>query len=113
MTFLRVDDVTFCPAHLPVLVPRAAPDTPAGRSHVWTRRTGRPAGQDIAHERREVNTVAGKEKSKSKMEQAKGKAKEAAGRAVGNERMTAEGRAEQSKGDARQAKEKGKDVFRH
>nr|WP_167307327.1 MULTISPECIES: CsbD family protein [Streptomyces] len=47
------------------------------------------------------------------MEQAKGKAKEAAGRAVGNERMTAEGRAEQSKGDARQAKEKGKDVFRH
>ncbi|MEV6689840.1 CsbD family protein, partial [Streptomyces sp. NPDC051130] len=29
----------------------------------------------------------------------------AAGRAVGNERLTAEGRAEQAKGDARQAKE--------
>ncbi|WP_407699470.1 CsbD family protein [Streptomyces chromofuscus] len=47
------------------------------------------------------------------MEQAKGKAKEAAGRAVGNERMTAEGRMEQSKGDARQAKEKTKDTFKH
>ncbi|MET9256343.1 CsbD family protein [Streptomyces sp. NPDC048182] len=57
--------------------------------------------------------MAGDEKTKAKMEQAKGKAKEAAGRAVGNERMTAEGRAEQSKGDVRQAKEKGKDAFKH
>ncbi|MFE5394143.1 CsbD family protein [Streptomyces sp. NPDC056568] len=57
--------------------------------------------------------MAGNQKSKAKMEQTKGKAKEAVGRAVGNERMTAEGRAEQSKGDARQAKEKGKDAFRH
>ncbi|GAA5704761.1 hypothetical protein Save01_05607 [Streptomyces avermitilis] len=47
------------------------------------------------------------------MEQAKGKAKAAAGRAVGNERMAAEGQAEKSKGDARQAKEKTKDVFKH
>lgn len=47
------------------------------------------------------------------MEQAKGKAKEAAGRTVGNERMAAEGQAEKSKGDARQAKEKTKDVFKH
>ncbi|MEU8943521.1 CsbD family protein, partial [Streptomyces goshikiensis] len=29
------------------------------------------------------------------------------------ERLTAEGRAEQAKGDARQAKEKAKDVFKH
>ncbi|MCW5249695.1 MULTISPECIES: CsbD family protein [unclassified Streptomyces] len=57
--------------------------------------------------------MAGSEKSKSRMEQAKGKAKEAVGRAVGNERMTAEGRADQAKGDVRQAKEKGKDAFRH
>ncbi|MFF7334891.1 CsbD family protein [Streptomyces sp. NPDC090306] len=53
------------------------------------------------------------EKAKAKGEQAKGKVKEATGRAVGNERMTAEGRADQVKGDARQAKEKGKDAFRH
>ncbi|GGS94782.1 UPF0337 protein [Streptomyces violaceus] len=57
--------------------------------------------------------VAGEQKSKAKAEQAKGKAKETIGRAVGNERLTAEGRAEQSKGDARQAKEKTKDVFKH
>jgi uncharacterized protein YjbJ (UPF0337 family) len=58
-------------------------------------------------------TVAEEQKAKAKTEQAKGKAKETVGRAVGNERLTAEGRAEQSKGDARQAKEKTKDVFKH
>ncbi|MEV8596017.1 CsbD family protein [Streptomyces sp. NPDC052013] len=57
--------------------------------------------------------MAGEQKAKAKAEQAKGKLKEAAGRAVGNERLEAEGRAGQSKGDARQAKEKTKDVFKH
>ncbi|MFI6001960.1 CsbD family protein [Streptomyces sp. NPDC051366] len=52
------------------------------------------------------------QKSRAKAEQAKGKLKETAGRAVGNERLTAEGRAEKTKGDARQAKEKIKDVFK-
>ncbi|WP_078632179.1 CsbD family protein [Streptomyces resistomycificus] len=56
--------------------------------------------------------MSGNQKSKGKMEQAKGKAKETVGRVLGNERMTAEGRTEQSKGDARQAKEKMKDVFK-
>ncbi|MFJ6483642.1 MULTISPECIES: CsbD family protein [unclassified Streptomyces] len=56
--------------------------------------------------------MSDKEKSRSKVEQAKGKLKETAGRAVGNERLTAEGRAEKAKGDARQAKEKMKDVFK-
>ncbi|MBT2526294.1 CsbD family protein [Streptomyces sp. ISL-99] len=53
------------------------------------------------------------EKAEAKVEQAKGKTKEVAGGAVGNESMEAEGRAEQAKGDARQAKEKIKDVFKH
>ncbi|MFF9216836.1 CsbD family protein [Streptomyces viridosporus] len=57
--------------------------------------------------------MAEDQKAKAKTEQVKGKAKEAAGRVLGNERLEAEGRAEQSKGDARQAKEKTKDVFRH
>ncbi|MFF7856258.1 CsbD family protein [Streptomyces sp. NPDC007904] len=57
--------------------------------------------------------MAGEQKAKAKVEQAEGKAKEAAGRALGNERLEGEGRAEQSKGDARTAKEKAKDVFRH
>ncbi|MER5463282.1 CsbD family protein [Streptomyces sp. NPDC002668] len=56
--------------------------------------------------------MAADEKAKAKAEQVKGKSKETVGRTVGNERMTAEGRADQTKGDARQAKEKIKDVFR-
>ncbi|RPK88373.1 MULTISPECIES: CsbD family protein [Streptomyces] len=51
------------------------------------------------------------EKAQAKTEQTKGKIKEAAGRTVGNERLTAEGRADQAKGDARQAKEKIKDTL--
>ncbi|KAB2977130.1 MULTISPECIES: CsbD family protein [Streptomyces] len=57
--------------------------------------------------------MAKEEKSRAMKEQAKGKAKEAMGRMTGNERMTAEGKADQMKGDARQAKEKGKDTFKH
>ncbi|MFE7774006.1 CsbD family protein [Streptomyces sp. NPDC057445] len=57
--------------------------------------------------------MSASEKAKAKAEQGKGKLKEAVGRATGNERVTAEGRAEQTKGDARQAKEKGKDAFKH
>ncbi|MEU6443332.1 MULTISPECIES: CsbD family protein [unclassified Streptomyces] len=54
--------------------------------------------------------MAADDKTQAKTEQAKGKVKETAGRAVGNERLTAEGRADQVKGDARQAKEKMKDI---
>ncbi|MFF1834613.1 CsbD family protein [Streptomyces sp. NPDC058231] len=56
--------------------------------------------------------MAADEKTQAKTEQAKGKIKEAAGRAVGNERLTAEGRGDQVKGDAREAKEKAKDAFK-
>jgi uncharacterized protein YjbJ (UPF0337 family) len=56
--------------------------------------------------------VAGDQKAKAKKEQMKGKAKETVGRAVGNERMTAEGRTQKAKGDARQAKEKTKDTMK-
>ncbi|WP_392871730.1 CsbD family protein [Streptomyces sp. LN499] len=53
------------------------------------------------------------EKAKAKTEQAKGKAKEALGSAMGNDRMAAEGQVEKSTGDAREAKEKAKDAFKH
>ncbi|GAA1013483.1 hypothetical protein STXM2123_1383 [Streptomyces sp. F-3] len=56
--------------------------------------------------------MAGDEKAKAKKEQLKGGAKETIGRALGNEGATAEGRAGKAKGDARQAKEKIKDVFK-
>lgn len=49
-------------------------------------------------------------KKKSKGEQFKGKAKEAAGKATGNERTKAEGRAEQVKGQARESVEDMKDT---
>ncbi|MEV5510979.1 CsbD family protein [Streptomyces orinoci] len=52
------------------------------------------------------------EKAKAKTGQVKGKLKEALGRTVGNERMTAEGEVERRTGDAREAKEKVKDAFR-
>ncbi|MFF0738887.1 CsbD family protein [Streptomyces sp. NPDC004111] len=56
--------------------------------------------------------MAADEKAKAKTEQAKGAVKKTAGRAVGNQRLENEGRAEQAKGDARQAKEKGKDALK-
>ncbi|MDX3071059.1 CsbD family protein [Streptomyces sp. NPDC088354] len=57
--------------------------------------------------------MAENEKAKAKTEQTVGKVKKTAGEAVGNERLTAEGRAEQAVGDAREAKEKIKDIGRH
>lgn len=56
--------------------------------------------------------VSGNEKAKAKKEQMKGKVKETVGRAVSNEKATIEGRGEKARGDARQAKEKAKDVFK-
>ncbi|MET9894643.1 CsbD family protein [Streptomyces sp. NPDC006465] len=56
--------------------------------------------------------TAGNEKVRATTEEAKGQAGETVACAVGDERVTAEGRAAQSKGDARQAEEKTKDVFR-
>ncbi|MFF4962879.1 CsbD family protein [Streptomyces sp. NPDC001222] len=55
--------------------------------------------------------TAGK-KGKAKTERAEGKAEEAAGNTIGNDRMATEGQAEKSTGDAREAKEKAKDVFK-
>ncbi|WP_338703885.1 CsbD family protein [Streptomyces sp. Q6] len=49
------------------------------------------------------------EKAKAKAEQAAGAAMEATGRAVGNERLTAKGRAAKAMGAARETKESAKD----
>ena len=45
-------------------------------------------------------------------EKATGKAKEAAGKATGNERLEAEGEVDQSKADLKQAGENIKDAFK-
>jgi uncharacterized protein YjbJ (UPF0337 family) len=52
------------------------------------------------------------EKMAHAAEKAKGKAKEAAGRAVGNETLHAEGRVDKVKGDAKQTAEKAKDTLK-
>ncbi|MFJ9348085.1 CsbD family protein [Streptomyces sp. NPDC101237] len=56
--------------------------------------------------------MAADEKAQAKGEQAEGKVKKLAGDAVGNERLKAEGKAEESKGDLRAAKEKAKDAIK-
>ncbi|MFF8731096.1 CsbD family protein [Streptomyces sp. NPDC015171] len=56
--------------------------------------------------------MAADEKAQAKGEQARGKVKKTVGGAVGNERLKAEGKAEESKGDLRAAKEKAKDAIK-
>ncbi|WP_073928180.1 CsbD family protein [Streptomyces sp. CB03911] len=52
-------------------------------------------------------------KAAHKAEELKGRTKKTVGAATGNRSMEAEGRAEQMKGDAKQAGAKAKDVFKH
>ena len=52
------------------------------------------------------------DKISHKAEDLKGKAKETAGTANGNERLRQEGKADQSKSDFKQAGEKVKDAFK-
>ena len=56
--------------------------------------------------------MSAEDKVKNTAETAKGKAKEGAGRATGNESLEAEGRADQAKGDLKQSGEKIKDIFK-
>jgi uncharacterized protein YjbJ (UPF0337 family) len=51
-------------------------------------------------------------KTEAKADQAKGKAKETVGHAVGNEDLEAEGRGDQARGDLREAGEKAKDAVK-
>ena len=52
------------------------------------------------------------DKVKNSTQQAKGKVKEVAGRVTGNDELRAEGDADQTKGNLKQAGEKVKDAFR-
>jgi uncharacterized protein YjbJ (UPF0337 family) len=57
--------------------------------------------------------MSAEHKARNTADRLKGKAKEIMGRMTGNESMEAEGRAEQSKSDIKQAGQKTKDAFRH
>ncbi|GES29936.1 CsbD family protein [Streptomyces angustmyceticus] len=52
------------------------------------------------------------EKAKAKAEQTTGKVEKGVGHAVGNERLEADGAVRESKGNLRDAKEKGKDALK-
>jgi uncharacterized protein YjbJ (UPF0337 family) len=52
------------------------------------------------------------DKAKNKAQELKGQGKEELGRATDDEELEAEGRADQAKGDLKQAGEKVKDAFR-
>ncbi|KJK59335.1 CsbD family protein [Saccharothrix sp. ST-888] len=54
--------------------------------------------------------MSGADKVRNMAEKAKGHAKEAAGKALGDKRLTAEGKADKVSGDAKQAGEKVKDI---
>ena len=54
--------------------------------------------------------MATDKKTKHTGEKARGKVKEAAGKVTGNERLTAEGKADQGKADVKQSGEKVKDA---
>ncbi|WP_405010150.1 CsbD family protein [Kitasatospora sp. NBC_01539] len=56
--------------------------------------------------------MSGSDKVQNLAQKAKGKADEATGKAVGNERLTAKGKAEQTGADLKQAGEKVKDAFK-
>jgi uncharacterized protein YjbJ (UPF0337 family) len=56
--------------------------------------------------------MSAEDKIKNTAEKAKGKVKEGAGKATGNESLEAEGHADQAKGDLKNAGEKVKDAFK-
>jgi uncharacterized protein YjbJ (UPF0337 family) len=59
-----------------------------------------------------IPIMGAENKAASKVTEAKGKIKKKAGRATGDPGLEAEGRAEESKGDLKQAGEKIKDAFK-
>ncbi len=56
--------------------------------------------------------MSASDKIKNKVEETTGKAKETTGKHTGDDEMRAEGKKDQSKGSAKQAGEKVKDVFK-
>ncbi|MFE2537981.1 CsbD family protein [Streptomyces sp. NPDC059371] len=56
--------------------------------------------------------MAADEKTQARGEQVAGKVKKVVGGALGNESLKTEGRAEESKGDLRAAKEQAKDAIK-
>jgi len=56
--------------------------------------------------------MATADKARNSAQQAKGKVKEVAGKATGNDKLQAKGKSDQMKGNLKQAGEKVKDAFK-
>ena len=56
--------------------------------------------------------MATADKAKNSAQRAKGKVKETAGKATGNDKLRAKGKADQTKGNLKQAGENVKDAFK-
>ena len=56
--------------------------------------------------------MATTDKTKNEAQRAKGKVKEVAGKATGNDKLRAKGKSDQTKGNLKQAGEKVKDALR-
>jgi uncharacterized protein YjbJ (UPF0337 family) len=67
----------------------------------------------VLHTTNEENTMGIGDKLENTKDDLMGKGKEAAGKVTDNERLEAEGRADQSKSDMKQAGEKVKDAFKN
>jgi uncharacterized protein YjbJ (UPF0337 family) len=65
-----------------------------------------------AHQTIKGNSMGLEDKAKNKTDELKGRAKEKAGQATGDENLEAEGRADQAVADVKQAGEKVKDAFK-
>jgi uncharacterized protein YjbJ (UPF0337 family) len=64
------------------------------------------------YQSKELETMSAEDKAKNLIDKAAGKSKEALGKVSDDEDIEAEGKAEQSKADLKQAGEKVKDAFK-
>jgi uncharacterized protein YjbJ (UPF0337 family) len=71
-----------------------------------------PVARRVAVAEEEGEIMGAADKARNLGEKLKGKSKEAAGRLTDDERLEAEGKAEETQADAKQAAEKVKDTFK-
>jgi uncharacterized protein YjbJ (UPF0337 family) len=96
------------------------PDPPvtadARRYDEWRHRLGPPILNQKAHHRLagvgQGEAMSLVDKAKNKVEEREGKSKEATGRATGDNKLKAEGKADQAKAKLKQTGEKIKDAFK-
>lgn len=72
----------------------------------------RPQGETVFYKKRKVPKMSGADKIKNAAEHAVGKGKETVGNATDNEKLEAEGKADQTKASLKQAGENVKDAFK-